>query len=205
MSTYKNLTSACIAAALALGLAACSSSSGDSADATPPATMEPDHPEHETVTADVALGMAEQAALLGVLPDTGDSDTLTVAAGEMATRAGVVFTCMSEYECTFTLTNNLGTIVATMSSDKHAGDDDPTATAMVPPGPMDTFAELNDGSTEAIRNLMDDANGTTVSTNLSATELIGMEIGGPGVLDMSGAGLRSIFDPNGAGFGDSPR
>ncbi|MYD95051.1 MAG: hypothetical protein F4Y02_15485 [Chloroflexi bacterium] len=212
MSTYKNLTSACIAAVLALGLAACSSSN-DSADAPPaepppPVTMEPDHPAHETVTVDVALGMAEQAALLMVLQDTGDSDTLTVAAGETEERADVEFTCMSEYECTFTITNNLGTIVATMSSEKHAGEDDPTATAMVPPGPMDTFPLLNAGSTDSIRDDVVRTAGTevdagTAGPNFTPTELIGMGIGGPGVLNADDAGLRSDFQANGDALTDA--
>ena len=208
MSTYKNLTTACIAAALALGLAACSSGD-DSADVTPvepPPT--PAEPQPQDVTMDVALGPVAQARLLDVLGESGTSDTLTIEAGGMATRGeapGVVFTCMSAYPCTVTVTNSLGTILASVTTQMLPDADDPVVTAGLP-DPVDTFAILNDGSTGSIR--LDvvgaDADAGSVGPDFTLTELIGMEIGGPGVLNTDEAALRSDFQANGAGFGESP-
>ena len=199
----RSMLAACSIVALSAVMYGCVHN-GDDSTQTGTEVPEPMEGMSVDVTMDVALGAAEQAALVAVLPNPGDSDTLTVAAGGMATRADVVFSCDSAYPCTFTLTNNLDTIVASVSTQKLADAGDPMATAMVPPGPMDTFAEFNDGSIESIRNDVGAQDGTTTPPDLDPTELIGMGIGGPGALDASMAALRSIFDPNGADFGDAP-
>jgi hypothetical protein len=187
-------------AAVALVAAACGGGGDDDAMVddggdmtTPPApTAQP-----VDVTATVTLGEAEAAALLLVLPASGTSDTLTIAAGETGTRNGVNFTCMSAYPCTVTVTNSLGTILAEVSTQKLPDADDPTVMAAVPPPPpepVDTFAELNDGSTGSIRTLV-------TAPTLQDTELTGMGLGGMGVADASMAALRSSFDPNSATAG----
>ena len=194
------------AAALALGLAGCGSSDDDDSTADAPTGTTPTTPPAASPvahTADVALGKTEIAALLAALPDAGSSDTVEVAAGESATRMGVVFTCDSAHDCVFTVTNSLDTILASVMTYKLPDADDPMATAMTPPGPQDTFAELNDGSDESIRNLVGAQDGTTTEPTLTPTELIGMGIGGPGVLDASKAGLRSDFQANGAALADA--
>ena len=63
--------------------------------------------------------------------------------------------------------------------------------ASVPHVPVDTFAELNDGDTDAIRDLV-----AAATPMLMPTELIGMGLGGAGVLNADMAALRSSFDPN---------
>ena len=165
-----------------------------------PMVQNPPAPTQEDVTIVLALGSAEQAALRVHLKDHGDSETLTVPADGTATRAGVVFSCMSDYPCELTLTNSVGTIVASVSTQKLVdADDDPTAMAQMAPS-SDTFAELNSGSTESIRDLLGDQTTTAAPdvNHLQPTELIGMGIGGPGVLDASKSGLRSDFQANGA-------
>ena len=148
----------------------------------------------------VMLTKEQQAALLEVLPMNGDSATLDVDAdGTM--RAGVTFTCMSAYPCTVTVSNSAGTIVAMWSS-QTLGDGTASAMAMGLEMPTDTFAELNAGSAAAIRSdvvgAADDS--STVGPVMTPTELIGMGIGGPGVLNADMAGLRSDFQANGADF-----
>ena len=191
----RSMLAACSIVALSAVMYGCVHN-GDDSTQTGTEMPEPMEGMPVDVAMDVELGAAEQTALVAVLPNPGDSDTLTVAAGGMVTRAGVVFNCDSAYPCTFTLTNNLDTIVASVSTQKLADAGDLMATAMVPPGPMDTFAELNDGRTESIRDLVGAQDGTTTEPTLMATELIGMGIGGPGALDASMAALRGSFDPN---------
>ena len=129
MSTYKNLMTVCCAAVLALGLAACGSSSdnangnGDDDAPPPPAAATP-----MPVSMNLELSDAEQAALRAVLLNTGDSDMLHIAANMSETRADVEFSCASDYACTVTLTNNLGDIVATWSSQALPDATAPTVT-----------------------------------------------------------------------------
>ena len=148
----------------------------------------------------VMLTKEQQAALLEVLPMNGDSATLDdVDDVDGTMRAGVTFTCMSAYPCTITVSNSAGTIVAMWSS-QTLGDGTASAMAMGLEMPVDTFAELNAGSTAAIRSdvvgAADDS--STVGPVMTPTELIGMGIGGPGVLNADMAGLRSDFQANGA-------
>ncbi len=155
---------------------------------------------------EVMLSAEQSAALKGVLPNTGDSDTLMIAAGMSATREGVTFTCDSDYDCTVTVTNSLGTIVAMWES-QTLGDGTASSMASGLEPPVDTFPLLNAGSTALIRvevNPAPDATPARTAPNWMATELIGMDIGTVGVLNADMAGLRSVFDPNGAGFGTSP-
>ena len=71
---------------------------------------------------------------------------------------------------------------------------------------IDTFANLNPGSTASIRSdvVGAAANANTTAPNFTDTELIGMGIGGPGALDASMAGLRSDFQANGAATAGTP-
>ena len=148
------------------------------------------------------------------LNEAGDSSTVTIPAGETVTRAavpgvhgGVDFSCDSMYDCTVTITNSAGTITATWESMMLPGGDAPMVMASAF-APTDTFAQLNAGSTPAIRGLVtgagDDAG--AVPPVFTPTELIGMEIGGPGVLPEDAeedAGLRSNFQANGGLFTDA--
>ena len=88
MSMYKNLTTVCAAAALALGLAACGGGGGgddDTADA--PTTMEPMPmpPPTASVMIPDAMYLDEDNAPAAM--------THMIAAGEMATNNGVIFSC----------------------------------------------------------------------------------------------------------------
>ena len=178
-------------AALAFGLAACGSSDDDTADAptgtTPTTPTTPPAASPVAASGDV-VGAALQAAFGTILDMPGDSDTVEIAAGMTAVRAGVTFTCDSAYPCTVTVTNSLGTIVATWMSYTL---DDGTAGVMasVPHVPVDTFANLNPGNDVTLRLQV-------TTPTLLATEITGMGLGDSGVLNADMAGLRSSFDPN---------
>ena len=201
----RSLLAACSIVALSTVMYGCVHNGGDDAPATDDNDMGMEMPDPAApvdVTMDVALGTEAQARLYAVLGVSGTSDTLTIEPGETGNRGsglGVEFTCDSAYPCTVTVTNSLGTILASMSTMKLSDAADPMVTAALPDA-VDAFAELNDGDTPSIRNLVGAADGTTLTPTLMPTELTGMGIGGPGVLDASMAGLRSILDPNGGGF-----
>ena len=204
----RSLLAACSIVALTAVMYGCVHN-GDDPEPTAEMPMPPDSASVD-VTMDVALDAVQQARLLVLLPESGNSDTLTIEAGGTATRGatathyGVEFTCDSAYPCTVTVTNSLGTILASMSTMKLPDAADPMVTASTP-DPVDTFAVLNDGRTASIRaDVIIDTTASPAGPTLMPTELIGMGIGGPGVLDASMAGLRSDFQANGAGFGASP-
>ena len=189
----RSLLAACSIVALSAVMYGCVHDGGDDAPATdvsgtPDPAPDP-APMPVDVTAMVTLGEAEEDALLEMLPVSGTSDTLTIAAGGTATRNDVNFTCMSAYPCTVTVTNSLGTILAEVSTQKLPDADGPVVMASLPPEPVDTFEVLNDGSTAEIRTLV-------TAPTLQATELTGMDLGGKGAYDASKAALRSSFDPN---------
>ena len=158
----------------------------------------PPEPMPTDVSGDVALIAEQRAALLAVLPNSGDSVELMVDA-EGVMRERVTFTCMSDYPCTITITNSAGTIVATYASQVLGGTASAMASGLEPS--VEAFADLNPGSTLSIRNLVVTGDGTTAPTGLTPTELVGMEIGGPGVLNADDAGLRGSIDPNSADAG----
>ena len=208
----RSLMAACSIVALTAVMYGCVHSGDDDPAEPMVEPMEP-MPEPMPVAASGAIMLtAEQsAALLDVLPDTGDSVTLNVGA-DGVTRAGVTFTCVSDYDCTVTVSNSAGTIVAMWASQTR-GDGTASAMAMGLEPPVDTFAELNGGSTDSIRVEVvgDGVDANTEEPEFTATELIGMGIGGPGVLNADKAGLRSDFQANGAALvgtaadpGDSP-
>ena len=103
----------------------------------------------------VMLSQMQHDELLKVLPDSGASATVNVAAAGTEMRAGVTFTCASEYPCTVTVTNSLGTIVATWASKKLPdGMAGVMAMGHEPPHVADPLAELNEGSASAIANII---------------------------------------------------
>ena len=103
------LASLAIAAAVSVGLAGCGGSS-DNNDDTTGAQSSP--PAKTAMTADIALSDAQKAALKAELKDSGDSETLK----DGDVRVGVTFSCTSDDPCTITVSNSLGTIVATAHS-----------------------------------------------------------------------------------------
>ena len=198
-----NHTMAASAIALALALVGCGGGGDTMVDPQPP--MPPPPPDPAEVTGTLTLDSAAQMAIgdtEGLLDDNGDTATIHIAAGGTETRGGIDFTCHSKYACTVMLENNLGKIVGTWSTmaDRDADGMLEMAYAMAEEMPADTFAELNDGNTASIRadvvGVADDS--TTVGPVFTLTELIGMGIGGPGVLNADDAGLRSDFQANGA-------
>ena len=181
------------AVALSLVLGGCGGGSDNDVMEPPPP---PPEPMPVDASEDIPLSRAQHAALLRVLPDTGDS----VELGDGDVRAGVTFTCMSDYPCTITVENSAGTIVAKAHSQRLPdGMVSGMATGLAP-DVDDTFAELNPRNADSVRVDVVGAgvDTNTVDPNFSATELIGMGIGGPGVLNADGAGLRSDFQANGA-------
>ena len=119
MSMYKNLMTVCAAAALALGLAACGGGGGgddDTADA--PTTMEPMPmpPPTASVMIPDAMYLDEDNAPAAM--------THMIAAGEMATNNGVVFSCPAdgddcevEVMADGTVTSTGGAATAALSAD----------------------------------------------------------------------------------------
>ena len=180
------------AVAISLVLGGCGGSSSTMVDETDPPMPMP-MPMPEAASGDIMLTTEQSAALWVVLPMNGDTVELNVDA-DGTTRAGVTFTCASDHPCTVTVSNSAGTIVAMWAS-QTLGDGTASAMAMGLEPPVNAFALLNGGSTESIRNDVG-AQDTTTPPTLIATELVGMGIGGPGVLDASMAGLRGSFDPN---------
>ena len=174
------------ATALALVLVGCGGGGVDEvADMTPIMTPMPPTPSPVDATGSISLTAEQHAALLEVLPDNRDTVELDVDA-DGATRAGVTFTCMSAYTCTVTVTNSAGTIVATWAS-QTLGDGTASAMAMGLEPPVDRFAELNRlGARPPLRvQVAGDADGRWHGDEpeFTPTELIGMGIGGPGVLN----------------------
>ena len=204
MQGHRKLMMICCAAVLSFGLAACGGGGDDDTSSGPTTTPGPTEPAPVAASGYITLTKEQRAALLDVLPDNGDSVELNVGA-DGTTRAGVTFTCDSDYPCTVTVSNSAGTIVAMWAS-QTLGDGTASAMAMGLEPAVDTFANLNDGSTDSIRVdvVGTGADSAAVAPNFTLTELIGMGIGGPGVLNADGAGLRSDFQANGAGFGASP-
>ena len=143
MSRYRKLTTVAAVAALGFGLAACGGGGSDSDDtASTPAVTDPPAPQPEAVMSTVALTQAQQDAFLAVLAMSGGSDSVTIPAGGSVERAEVTLTCDSDYPCTVTVTNNLGTIVATMSSQALPDADAPMVTASGAPVPGGTVAAI---------------------------------------------------------------
>ena len=79
----------------------------------------PPDPEPVVVAASGDVTGVTSAALQAAFEDVlepGESDMLTIPAGGQEVREGVTFMCQSARDCTVTVTNNLGTIVATWMS-----------------------------------------------------------------------------------------
>ena len=82
----------------------------------------------------LVIPAAAQGELLFVLPNPGDTDTIDIPAGETVYRRGVGFTCDSAYDCTVTVTNSLGAIVASWSSEELEDGDMAGVSAMYASG-----------------------------------------------------------------------
>ena len=199
----RSLLAACSIVALSVVLSGClHGGGGDDDDEMDTGGMEmpdppPPPPSPMAASGSITLDATAQAALLAVLPDSGSSDTIQIEAGGTAEREGVTFSCDSAYDCTVTVTNSLGTILAEWSSqtlgsgtaDVMASIPPPPPPPLPPHVPVSTFAELNDANTDSIRTLI-------TTPTLQPTELTGMGLGGMGLNNADGAGLRSNFDPN---------
>ena len=117
---------ASLAIAASVGLAGCGGSNDNGDETNPPA--EPSTPAKTAMSEEIELSDAQAAALLAVLPDTGNSVELK-GGGE---RAGVTFACTSADPCTITIENSAGTIVATAHS-TTSGEVAGTAAGLEPP------------------------------------------------------------------------
>ena len=167
---------ASMAIAASIGLAGCGGSS-DNDDPTP--APESSTPTKTAMSGTISLSDAQSAALLAVLPDTGDSVELE-GGGE---RAGVTFACTSADPCTITIENSAGTIVVTAHS-TTAGTVAGTATGGEP--------EVSDAGAIALRDELldttsgtDDSDGTTDTNGLQVSHLDG---------NGAGAGLGTVVE-----------
>ena len=153
---------------------------------------------------EVMLSAAQQAALKVELPTAGDSDTVMIAAGMSATRAGVTFTCDSDYDCTVTVTNSLGTIVAMWASQTLG---DGTASSMASgheaaPDPLAVPAVLNAASPSSVSMILgnpieDTTNAPPASPHGNASTTVGgLGLDEEGAHDLSMLSLTSDLDPN---------
>ena len=157
------------AAALALGLAGCGSSDDDDSTADAPTGTTPTTPTTPPAaspvahTADVTLAADAIAALLQVLRVAGSSDTVKVAAGDYEKRGDptkggeVVFTCDSDYDCVFTVTNSLDKILVSVMTYKLPDADDPMVTAMIPlpMDPLNPRYTLNASNAASVQAIID--------------------------------------------------
>ena len=198
------------AVALSLVLGGCGGGSGSTMTEPDPMTMT--MPMSETDSGSVMLTQVQHDELLKVLPKAGASATVNVAAGGAEMRAGVTFTCASAYPCTVTLTNSLGTIVATWQSRKLPdGMAGVTTMGHEPPHGSDPLAELNEAGANAIANIISVAiDAPEVTTPGSEAPrgaysgannaLGGLVYGGDGAINLSRVTLTSSLDPNTASY-----
>ena len=178
----------------------------------------------------VALEAREQMALASLVPMPGNTAEIAVPAGMKVVREGVTFECMSDYDCTVTVMNEAGTVVASMMTRRLGYEGDaPTLTAMIDPD--DPLRELNRG----LAGTVDTTTGTNstgiagivhhaiagaptghASDNPSAYDNGDIFIGGMamdgvgnrnahlGPTDFDGLALTGPFDPNGEAFDYDP-
>ena len=206
------------AVALSLVLGGCGSSNTmEEPDPPPP----PPEPMPMAASGEVMLTTQQQKALDGAL-GSRESQTVHVAAGETAKRAGVTFTCNSAYPCMITVEDNLGTIVAMWESETLGeGTASVMASGLEPP--PETFAQLNEGSAASIGAITRRAiNADPVAADPDATPptaamprgaygrdadgtmdenvIGGLGLRDSGAADNSMVTLLSGLDPNGTGF-----
>ena len=210
------MATAAVALSLVLGGCGGSSNTMEEDPPAPPVVPVDPVPQPVSVMMELDLSAAAQARLerVGGLMEAGDSDTLTIPAGGMMTVAaadsmsmGVVFTCQSMYPCTVTVTNSLGTIMATWESMMLPDGDAPMVTASAPV-PPDTFARLNPADAESVAIIVDnpirvDASATAGPYSNANTTIggLGLEDIGPPTTDDNPTGdamvtLTSDLDPN---------
>ena len=210
---FNPLTSLVMAVALAIGLAGCGGGSDTVTEPMEPMEpmkpMEPMEPMPVAASGYITLTADQEEALLEVLQDHGDSATLrNVGVGaDGVVREGVTFTCVSDYDCTVTVSNSAGTIVAMWKSQTlGAGTADAMAMGHEPPPETDPLAELNEGGASAITaiiNVAIDAEATaeTPETPRGAYSgdnnvLGGLGLGEAGVMNIKGVTLKSSLNPN---------
>ena len=183
---------AAAAVVLSLVLGGCGGS-GKAPESEPPPEPVPE-PMPVAASGDVTLSKAQHDALLAVLPKNGDSATLDdVGVGDDGvTRAGVTFTCVSDYACAVTVSNSAGTIVATWDS-QTLGDGTVSVMATGYEPPPDPLAELNDASGAAVATIILSAGGVHGNT---ATTIGGLGLDGHGAMNIEGVTLTSNLNPN---------
>ena len=163
------------------------------------------------------LAQARLKDVLG-LDEAGDSDTLTIPAGESANRTpdqmlasagdgyrhlGVDFECQSMYPCTVTVTNSLGTIEATWETMMLPDGDAPMvmASAPVPLDPLAVPAVLNAADLLKVSMILmnpveDGTNSPPASPHGNASTTVGgLGLDEYGANNMSGLSLTSDLDP----------
>ena len=173
-----------------------------------PMTMPMPMPMPEADSGYVMLTQMQHDELLKVLPNSGASTTVNVAAGGTEMRAGVTFTCASENPCTVTVTNSVGTIVATWASKKLPdGMAGVMAMGHEPPHVTDPLAELNEGSASAIAAIINVTIDMLANSNTTPPTPRGAYSGANNALGGLGAGsddamnirrvtLTSSLNPN---------
>ena len=184
------------ALAFALMLAGCGGGGSTSSAVTPSGgggTPPQQEPEEQTGPVAVMMDMMLPAGLMPDdvdLPDSGMTVTVDIDKGGSKTlganedgQGGVVFMCESDYDCSLTLTNEAGTLVAEYSTKKEDADaDNPMVTAMVieipepTPEPMEVAGSISltdEAKTWLLTNVGGDrldTNGEEIEINLASGE-----------------------------------
>ena len=215
----RSLLAACSIVALSAVMYGCVHNGDD-----PPASddmgmmepMEPMEPVPVDVTMDVELSAVAQGRLRAGLSLDGerDSDTFDIPAGETVIRANVEFTCDSDYPCTVTVTNSLGTIVAEMTT-MALPDDVALVTAMeiLPPNALPRLNAANAMTVDGIASVAINADagtgtpatprgahGRDADGTMDEHSIGGLGLGESGAADDTMLTLTSFLDPNGDDF-----
>ena len=151
---YKNLTTICAAAVLALGLAACGGGGGGSSGSGTPGTSNPGTTDPMPATGMVADVIQTTGLMAAVATSDDAGNMITVAAGESASRGGVMFDCPAgDVDCVLTFSVNADGDVEVAWSGAA-----PTATF------IDPLENMNEANEAKIAAIMGQGIGTTADT-----------------------------------------
>ena len=176
----------------------------------------PPPPDPVVVAADGSVTHAElQTAFMDILPNPGDSDSFTIAAGGTEVRGGITFSCNSVRPCTVTIENNVGTIVASWTS--HSVDGSAAIVVASHPNddllndPLHPTLTLNSSNAASVADIIEEAIESTGTAPTpdgargnASTAIGGMGLDGFGVANTNMFTLTSDLDPNSDDYAAGP-